>query len=410
MKKHLLGFLLALLTCMGLSAQNKFEKGYIVNNDGSKIEGYVKNLDWGQSPSQIEFKEENADISKLIEIDKIKEFEIYDKVKYVKAEVDLDVSSDEINSLSDDKNPIFVKKTTFLKAIVEGEFTLYKYSDENIIRFFYTKNGYPKPLIFKRYLISNTQVAKNNEFVSQLQSLSSCDNIKTSQIRNLEYRENDLKNIFINFNTCQNADYESFVKKLDKNPFHISVRPGFNFSSLDIANQKYGDLFGTDFGSQTNLRMGVEFEFILPINNNKWSIIAEPTYQYFKKVDKEVFTKNILGESVSNTASIKYSSIEVPIGVRYYSFLTEKSKLFFNASFIFDTPLGGSEATFKRYQFAAETVEIKTNPNFGFGIGYKFDNKFSFEFNLRTKRNLFKEDSQTAEYKTYSIIFGYTLF
>ena len=51
--------------------------------------------------------------------------------------------------------------------------------------------------------------------------------------------------------------------------------------------------------------MGIEAEFVLPFNNNnKWSIIAEPTYQYFK-ADKEVFTSTILGEKVSNKSSVK---------------------------------------------------------------------------------------------------------
>lgn len=393
-----------------LSAQNKFEKGYIINNDGSKLEGFIKNLDWSQSPSQIEFKEDNTAISRLIGIDKIKEFEIDNTTKYVKAEVDVDISSDDTNSLDDDERPRFIKTTAFLKAVVEGEFTLYRYSNDNVIRFFYTKENHFEPLIFKRYLISGTQIARNNQFISQLKTLSNCDNVKTSKLSNLEYKESDLKDIFIKFNTCRNTEYKDYSKETHKNLFHLSIKPGINFSSLNIDNQKDGDVFGTNSERQINFRAGLEFEYVLPFNNNKWSIIAEPTYQYFKGGESKIFTKNILGEDVPNSTNIKYSSIEVPIGVRYYAFLNEKSKLFFNASFIFDAPLGDSEISFQRYQFAAETFKIEGDLNFGFGLGYKFDNKFSLEFNIHTKRNLFKSDVLTAEYNNYSIVLGYTLF
>lgn len=410
MKKRMIMLLILFTVGIKLSAQNKFEKGYIINSDGSKFEGLIKNLDWSQSPSQIEFKEDNTTISRLIGIDKIKGFEIDNKVKYIKAEVDVDISSDDTNSLDDDEKPRFIKKTAFLKAVVEGEFTLYKYNNDNVIRFFYNKENHFEPLIFKRYLISGTQITKNNKFISQLKTLSNCDNISTSEILNLEYKESDLKDIFIKFNTCGNVEYKNYSKETYKNLFHLSIRPGINFSSLNVDNHKYIDVFGAGFERQTNFRVGLEFEFVLPFNNNKWSIIAEPTYQYFKAGKREVFTKNILGEDVSNSTSIKYSSIEVPIGIRYYAFLNEKSKLFFNASFIFDAPLGDSEVSFQRYQFADETIKIEGNPNFGFGIGYKFDDKFSLEFNIHTKRNLFKSDVLTSEYKNYSIVLGYALF
>ncbi|SHG62664.1 Outer membrane protein beta-barrel domain-containing protein [Chryseobacterium sp. OV279] len=412
MNKHLLTFLLGVILCVQLSAQNNFEKGYIINNDGSKIEGLIKNMDWNRSPSQIEFKQDNNASSKLIGIDVIKEFEVDGKAKYVRSEVEIDMSSDDTSSLDDDEKPSFTKKTAFLKVIVEGEYTLYGYSNENIKRFFYQKEDKKEPLVFKRYMISGSSIAKNNTFIKQLQALSDCDHIKASQVSGLEYRESDLRDIFIKFNSCKNADYKSFEKKLQKSFFHVSLRPGVNFSSLDITNEKRADIFGSDFGSQTNFRIGVELEYVMPFNNNKWAIILEPTYQYFKKTEKDVPTTTILGETVSNRASVQYSSIEVPIGVRYYAFLNEKSKFFFNASFIFDVPVGESEAVFQRYQFADEKIKIGSATNFGFGVGYKYNDRFSVEFNMHTKRSIFENESSTysADYKNFSVILGYTLF
>ncbi|KFF17631.1 hypothetical protein IW22_20165 [Chryseobacterium sp. JM1] len=412
MNKQLLTFLLGVILCVQLSAQNNFEKGYIINNDGSKVEGLIKNMDWNRSPIQIEFKQDNSAVSKLVGIDAIKEFEVDGKAKYVRSEVEIDMSSDDTSSLDDEEKPSYTKKTVLLKVIVEGEYTLYGYSNENIKRFFYQKEDTKEPLVFKRYMISGSSIAKNNTYIKQLQALSNCENVKASQISGLEYRESDLRDLFIKFNSCKNADYKSFEEKEKKSFFHVSLRPGANFSSLEITNQKKADIFSSDFGSQTNFRIGVELEYVMPFNNNKWAIILEPTYQYFKKTEKDVPTTTILGETVSNKATVKYSSVEIPVGVRYYAFLSEKSKLFFNASFIFDIPVGESEAVFQRYQFADEKIKIGSAANFGFGVGYKYNDRFSVEFNMHTKRSIFEDDSSTysADYKNFSVILGYTLF
>ncbi|MCT2561413.1 porin family protein [Chryseobacterium herbae] len=412
MNKHLLTFLLGVILCVQLSAQNNFEKGYIINNDGSRVEGLIKNMDWNRSPSQIEFKQDNSASSKLLSIDAIKEFEVDGKAKYVRSEVDIDMSSDDTSSLDDEEKPSFTKKTALLRVIVEGEYTLYGYNNENIKRFFYQKDDKKEPLVFKRYMISGSSIAKNNTYIKQLQALSNCENIKASQISGLEYRESDLRDIFVKFNSCKNADYKSFEKKSLNSFFHVSVRPGVNFSSLDLTNGRGTEIFGSDFGSQTNFRIGVEVEYVMPFNNNKWAIMIEPTYQYFKKTEKDVPTTTILGETVPNKATVKYSSIEVPIGVRYYAFLNKTSKLFFNASFIFDVPVGESEAVFERYQFATEKVKIKSATNFGFGVGYKYKDRYSVELNMHTKRSLLEGESdvRNSDYKNFSIIFGYTLF
>lgn len=412
MNKQLLTLFLSVVVCLKLSAQDKYEKGYIINDSGEKIEGSIKNADWKNTPSQIEFKGDAASSPKIYSIAHIKEFEIAGKAKYVKAEVDVDMSGDDMGSLSDTGSPVFTKKVVFLKTIVEGKHTLYRYNNESVNRFFFMTDGKIEPLIYKRYLISDSKIAKNNGYIKQLQDLSDCESITSSQISNVEYHESELKKLFIKLNTCgnENAGYKSFEQKTKREFFHLSVRPGVNFSSLDIKNNASNNVFDSDYGSKTTFRIGVEGEFVLPLNNDRWTIIAEPTYQYFKANTKEVITTTILGEKVSNTASVKYSSIEIPVGVRYYALLNSSSKLFFNASAIFDVPMGDSKVTYNIHKFVTEEHKIDSGINLGFGIGYKYNNKYSAEFNVRTKRDLLKGGQSDATYQTYSIILGCSLF
>lgn len=412
MNKQLLTLFLSVAVCLKLSAQDKYEKGYIINDAGEKIEGSIKNVDWKNAPSQIEFKGNTASSSKLYTIANIREFEIDGKAKYVKAEVDIDMSSDDIGSLSDTGNPVFTKNVIFLKTIVEGKHTLYRYNNENLNRFFYMTDGKFEPLIYKRYLISDSKIAKNSGYIKQLQSISDCESVASAQISRVEYNESDLKQLFIKLNTCgdESTNYKSFEQKTKRKFFHLSVRPGVNFSSLDIKNNASNNVFDSNYGSKTTFRVGIEAEFVLPLNNDRWTITAEPTYQYFKADKKEVITTTILGEKVSNTASVNYSSIEIPVGVRYYAPLSSMSKLFFNASAIFDIPMGNSKVIYNIHNFVTEEHKIDSGINLGFGVGYKYNNRYSAEFNIRTKRDLLKGGQNDATYQTYSIILGYTLF
>lgn len=408
MRKYLLPFVMLAIFSVKSFGQNVFEKGYYIDNQGSKVEGLIKNMEWGRSPVQFEFKNDATSASKLKGISVVKEFEIEGKVKYVRADVEVEMSSDNLSTLSDSKDPIFTKKTVFLKALVEGKYTLYQYSYEDVRRFFYQTDSDIKPLVYKKYSISDTQVAKNNMFIEQMQSLSDCDDINDSQILSIQYRESDLKEFFIRFNTCKNENYKSFEKKSEKKSFHLSIRPGVNFSSLAISSNDNQSLYNTDFGNQTNFRVGVEAEFVMPFNNNKWALIIEPTYQYYNS-EKEYTTKTILNEAVPNKTTLKYSSIEVPLGIRHYSFISAKSKVFVNASFVYDVVLGGSEITYEEYNYLPRKFKLEPNINFAFGIGYKYDNRYSLEFNYHTKRDILGKDIK-SDYKTISLIFGYTLF
>ncbi len=76
--KHL--FITILLCVYGLlSAQTNFEKGYYINLNGIKTEGYIKNTDWKNSPNSIDFKSNLEENSIEINASQISEFEIENK-------------------------------------------------------------------------------------------------------------------------------------------------------------------------------------------------------------------------------------------------------------------------------------------------------------------------------------------
>ena len=281
MKKKLLFIISLILTIKGYT-QKKFNEGYFITNYGEEIKCSIKNLDNQDTPSEIEYKLSATSESKKINSTAIREFGIYKKAKYSSNKVQIDRSTENISDLSDDKNPIFKEEQLFLKVLVEGKATLYYYREGNLIRYFYKGEGADiRQLIFKKYQISEDQIGENNEYRKQLWTDLKCSTIKFSSLKNLSYTKNELQNFFINYNNCVNSEYINYSEEENNILFHVRLRAHANNSSLTIQNPNAPFPY-VDYGNQSGIGFGVEFEALLPFNRNKWGISIEPTYQSFK--------------------------------------------------------------------------------------------------------------------------------
>lgn len=410
MKKQLL-ILLTTILSLNCYSQISFEKGYYIDNENQKTNCLIKNIDWKNNPTEFEFKlSENSELKKTT-IKSIKEFGIYGISKYIRNTVNIDRSSVKINNLSNDRNPKFNKEELFLKVLVEGKSNLYKYADNHIKKYFYSnENSNIEQLIFKRYINSNNQIGENNRFRQQLWSALKCPNIKMREIGNVNYNQNDLVQFFTKYSECHNNEFINFKPTKNRDVFNLTIRPRLNSSSLSTQST-LSYIRDIDFENKTGFGIGLEAEFILKFNKNKWAIIIEPTYQNYKSKK----TTNINNASEGTLlADVNYSSIEVPAGLRHYLFLNNNSKIFINASIIFDLSLKSS------IEFTGDTgsagnissLEIKSGRNFALGIGYKQNDRYSLEIRYQTNREILSNNIPTwsSGYKTLSIIFGYSLF
>ena len=133
----------------------------------------------------------------------------------------------------------------------------------------------------------------------------------------------------------------------------------------------------------------------MPFNKNKWAIIIEPTFQYFKADN----TTN------NKTATADYKSIELPFGVRHSFFLTDNSKIFINGLYIHDLSLN-SEMSYDN----GNKLEAEGLNSIAFGLGYN-KQKFSLEMRYATSRDILADYPYwDSKYQTFSIIFGYNIF
>jgi len=408
MKKILLlSLFLFTLKCY---SQISFEKGYFIDNSGTKIECLIKNIDWRYNPSQFEYKlSGNANIVKAT-IDSVSEFGIYDQSKFIRAKVDVDISSDDIDHLSSDPNPIFVQKTIFLKTLVEGNAKLFSYDNGEILRFFIQKdNQNIEQLVYKNYFTNpdlDKNIGNNIKYKEQIGKNLRCADITVDKIVNLKYKKKNLISIVNDYNNCVNPQPKITRKVKNYKPFQLYAHLYENNINIKLEND-FKTYDNTDYGIRQGMGMGFGAEYILPFNKNKWGIFTEPSFQY---IHVKQATQRNDPNFERHYADINLKTIEIPVGLRYYMYLNKNSSFFIDISYSFAITLN-SELTFKYPNGNLYNQLDLSKDNFPFyGIGYKY-RAVSLQFQFQRARSILSDyGAWKTKFDSYSIILGYTLF
>lgn len=407
MKKRLF-LLLFGLSGLNCFAQITFEKGYYIDNYDNRVDCLIKNKDWESNPNSINFKLSDSSEQQTLHIDSVKEFGIHDKAKYIRAKVNIDRSSDRLSELDHNNKPVFSEEVLFLKVLLEGKANLYEYNDKGLIRFFFSTENLPvEQLVHKSYMNSENQVATNNLFRQQLMANLTCTDLPVSYFQGLEYTRKDLIEFFTKYNECHNSAPIFFEKQQKRDLFNLTLMPGFRYSSMWIQNNAFF-FKKVDFDGKYRFTLGMEAEFIFPFNNNKWAMFIEPTFQYYKSTGSTI--SNITtGEGV--TAEVDYKSLEIPIGIRYYLFLNNNSKIFLHVATIYDAYFNSSLSVTKNSGVEFWDFSFTTKNNFIAGLGFKFNDRYRVEVNYQTRREVLSTyTSWSSGFHTASVVLGYSFF
>ncbi|MDO7173331.1 tRNA modification GTPase [Mariniflexile sp. AS56] len=403
MKNQLL-ILLFSISFINCYAQITFEKGYYINNNNETIECQIKNLDWRNNPTEFEYRLQENSESKKESIKLVKEFGINNISKYVRSTVNIDRSSDVISNMNYDKNPIFKEEVIFLKVLLEGKSNLYEYIDSNLRRYFYTNStSNIEQLVRKSYKTHENQVAENTTFRNQLWNDLKCPSISINRVKTVDYTKKDLIKFFTLYSTCHKTEFSNFKQKEKRDFFNLTLRPRINSSSLTMMENSQE----MDYGTKIGLGFGVESEFILPFKKGKWSILIEPTFQYFK-YKNTTESNNVFGGEL--TEEVDYNSIEIPISLRHYFFINPNSKIFINASIVTDLTLGSTIEFTRKDGSTINSLKLDSRNNLAMGLGYKHNDTYSFEIRYQTSREVLEQYGfLKTDYKTLSFIVGYSI-
>jgi hypothetical protein len=398
MNRHLLALLLA-ISCLSGYAQVKFDSGYFVANDGRKTVCLIKNYDWKYNPSDFLYRQsENASIQKATITD-VREFGIFNFSRYERFDVDIDTSAQQLEGVTTNAAPEFKRETVFLKVLVQGKATLYAYWGENLIRYFIkTDTGRPEQLIHKSYYSSaeQTNLLENNLFRNQLFADLHGPDLDQRDFSDLSYNDKSLTRVFERYNKTQNTVTESFLQKNNEKKFNLNLRLGADLSGLTMDETYYSGDTKTNLDSKISVTVGLEAEFIMGFNRNKWALVLGSAYGSYKS------NPNASG----GAAGADYKMIESTIGAREYFFLNKRSKLFATLLCIYDAPIGSGSV-----YYGYDTFNFTGRITAGLSAGYKYANKCSIELKYTLRRSILDNyDYVQGRLNTTSLVFGYTLF
>lgn len=396
---RIISLLLTLLAGVASVAQINYEPGYYIDNNGQKTSGLIRNVAWKDNPGSIDFRAAAESTVVNIPLKALSAFSVADAYSYRRFDIKYDESPIEVGDLSHTPNPQWVAETALLKVLSEGTLILYEYSDHNLTRFFISdsREKTPEQLVFKQYIPSGTSIGENNLFRQQLFTAMKDKGLPESDFIKLRYNRDDMVRIFAKYNGEKQTD---FITKQNKGKFNVKVVAGISSGKMDFEHVFY-DQEG-DFGNQIVPMFGVEGEFVLPFNQQKWAIFMGANYQSYQA---DPYTKGTF------TFESQYRFIQFPIGLRHFFYLGKDSRLFLNVGYNFALDLD-SEVKYKHVtQFTSSEGQAYINQSSSFtagaGFGYK---RFAVELRIETKHDILDKEYWNAEYSSSGIILSYKLF
>lgn len=407
MNKIILSILALFITSVACG-QIQFEEGYYITQSGEKVLGLIENKDWNDNPENFNFKQnENSEIVSLSVVN-VSEFGLLN-LRFLKADVEIDLSRDQVRELTSQRAPNFIKKTVFLKYLQDGVADLFFYRENSVFRYFFRLNEEsPKQLVYKKFL-QGDKIAVNNHYQQQLFTNLNCGNMTISEVEGISYTQTDLEKYFRNYNTCVNSSISNYNKNTSKGKLSLKLLIGSDFTKLDVERGLNAD--GVQFENEISLRAGLEIEYLLPFNGNKWSAFLQPAYSSFKgeKHLEKMYEADLL---------VDYTSVEIALGIRHYIFLNNAAKLFLNASVSKDLSIK-SEVSFLNTNRAQDPFinDLKSGSSFGIGGGVNLKDKLGLELRYNTSREIYGEKEVINNYyldwrskiSTFSVIVTYKL-
>ncbi len=375
-------------------AQINYEPGYFIDNNGRKTECLIKNVAWKDNPDAFDYRvSESAETQKGL-IKDISEFNV-SSYKFRRFTVSVDRSSNIMDKMSSSDVPEWATQTVFLKVLVEGKATLYQYEDDNLVKYFFSTGDHsaPEQLMYREHR-ENGVIKTNYKFRQQLYNFMRDKISDTREFENLKYRKDALTELFVEYNGGS-GEMKDLTVTQNKSSVNFKITPGVSFATITVEDDNTGNGVEFDFGSKLAFRIGAEVEYIMPFNNNKWSLFVDPNIQFYK---------NEGSERVYDYKA-EYKFIELPVGLRHYMYLNNESKLFINIAYAVVLNMGDPYIEINNVK-----MDIRKSSNLAAGIGFAHK-RYSAELRYGFGRGLADfYDQWGSTYSSIGLVLGYKIF
>lgn len=395
--------LLSLFISFSALPQNYFQKGYFIDNEGTRTECYINDKEWSRDPKVFSYQLEEGK-TVLNSVSTVREFGI-DDMRYLRFDVQVDNSSSKRDSIKESSLPEWERDTLFLSVLVDGKADLFYCNRKDEDRFFYRVDDSPvTQLVHKLYRTpakgtQESRIATNNAYKNQLKNDVNCRRLSDDRLNVLHYNSGVLIKFFKQQDECWGGTVMN-VDAMDRGMLHIKLAPGISFAQ---AIGYAGGIKYQSYDPGIGFRAGVDFEFSLPFHRKKWALVLEPALQSYSSKGQ-----------VDSEQTVKNNSLELAMGVRHYFFLSKKASIFINGAAVLDIPI----EYLSSYQGTSYRMET-TSTCLAAGLGGTFK-RFSIEGRFYTARTTDgRADVSTPstpiyiplsnDYQKMSIIFGFRL-
>ncbi len=384
-----------------------YDSGYVVNNAGFRIRCAIKSFDLNHNPDQITIKKSIHASEEILEVDSVQEFGIINEVTFKRFVVSIDRSDRDLRYITTNRSPVFKEETLWLRVLVDRKDGLYAYQQGNWVRFFFqeTAAGPITQLIYKKYRnASDGTTTINSAFRQQLWNQVNCQKHELSRFEKIRYTQKDLIKVFTEYNDCEYGPSQDKARTLASTKLVLSLRLGANLQRGEYYdnNGAVNDSGGVPLDMRFGPRVGVELE-VMPLSQNKWSILFEPNYHYYIVDSKEV--------DQLFTLKVKYRSIDVNLGIRRYFKVNERLSVFINIIGAYG--LTGRSTITKESNWNRnfdEVMEVNNVMNLALGTGLLYK-RIHFEYRIHTRKDLLSQRKpEIAHYSQSSFVVGYRLF
>jgi len=409
--KKLLAIAVLFFLNLNIKAQ-LYERGYYIDNNGHKVKGLVKLLDWKITPEEFYYKSNESGQEKLLSINDVKEFGSMERFKqYKRFVIEIDSSSDKWDRLSFNIKPEFKKDTLFMEHLVDGVLSLYFYDRGDAQRFFYQKEGEaPKQLIYKKYrtqIVNNetheeeTVVKENKAYILQLQDLMhDCRNISRDEYQ-IKYQKKPLKSLFVKYNQCKDKLYQKIKEDSFMDHLRMSLIGGIQFANLDFTYKPSSfsnTIYDIDFGNTVVPSFGVNIEYVMFFDKKRWSIFLEPS---FKSFSMETTKEKIKFD-------LQYKGFSIPMGIQRTHYINNNHSVSLQLAYVFHLPVGDSAIGWKPDEYASYVdFDLNTGSSFMLSLGYKYKNKVGIFIRRYSKSDLMSWRYKSLFMKAYEVGLAY---
>lgn len=351
-------FFLCLLVCFSVlqakaQVKDTFEKGFIVTNEGERIDGFIKSNDLAHLSATICFRATEMDKDcKLFDTTGIKSFGTVTGKHFDRLTIEINRNSEEI--------------TVFAKLIVQGETLLYKTEYKSTTLYIVVAKG-------KKYVLRNDEIIYGDPVMKRYNYAGvlnlATEGFSTGSGQKISFNENDFIKVVSGYNASKG--YESTRIKSEEKNLHytlVNAGGGFKTNKSEYFLQAMHRIYNPNLNRSTSLNVGLNYYYsrFTGTSNNYSSALRGSLLSVPIQLQQNIFNKNVR------------PYVFLGLCLSYINIVDDKNKSLIVNGFQHNYGVGllygvGIEADiYKRFMLKTEFRHEVVNHLILFGIGYNF--------------------------------------